>query len=148
MQRGAVEAPLLGFVILHKEVEQLGHGRCNRVAHGAEAFNIVCHNLCPMRHVQPRHHNRQARLEDDFRGFRVNEDVELCCWRPVPQPHCPAHDDDTGDVAVQFRMAVQQQRYVGLRAGRHQRHGLCALTQHLRHELDGSAVLRCEIRLR
>ncbi|MNN48273.1 hypothetical protein D3C81_1627450 [compost metagenome] len=98
--------------------------------------------------IQTGHHNRDARLEDNFCGFRIDEDVELCRGRPVPQPHRSTHDHNPRDFGVQFRVAVEQQCHVGLRACCHQRHRLVAVSQHVRHQLNRRAVLRFKARFR
>ncbi|MNL65980.1 hypothetical protein D3C87_1903810 [compost metagenome] len=49
---------------------------------------------------------------------------------------------------MQFRVAVEQQRDVSLRARCHQRHRLAAVAQHFRHQLNGSAILRFKARFR
>ena len=135
-------------MILHKEVEQLGNDGGYRVADLAETFDIHVMNLRPMRDVQPGHHHRNTRLEDDLRRFRVDVDIKLGGGLPVAEHHCAAHHHDARDLVVQFRVAIQQQGDVGLRACGDNRHRLRAFAQRFGHQLYGGTVLRGKIRLR
>ncbi len=101
-----------------------------------------------MRNVKARHHHRDPRLKDHFRGLRINVNIKLRRRLPVAQPHGAPHDHDAGDLRVQLRMAGEQQRHVSLRPGGHQGHRLLAFPQHAGHQLDGGAVLRRKGRLR
>ncbi len=53
-------------------------------------------------------------LEDNFCRFRVDVNIKFRSGRPVTQRHRAAHDHNAGDFRMQFRMAIQQQRHVGL----------------------------------
>jgi hypothetical protein len=111
--------------------------------HGTEALNVVCHNLRAMGHIQPCHHNRKPDWKTISAASGSTKMLNSAAGVQFPSP-IAAHNHNTGDFAVQFRMAVQQQRDVGLRSGCHQRDGFSAFTQHLRHQLHGGAVLRRE----
>jgi hypothetical protein len=53
-------------------------------------------------HVEADHGDRNARLEDDTRGFGIDVNVELRCWRDVPARERPAHHDYPFDHVRQF----------------------------------------------
>ena len=55
--------------------------------------------------------------ENDLRRFRVDVDIKLDRRLPVTQHHRTAHYHDAGNFGMQFRVAVEQQGDVGLRAG-------------------------------
>ena len=148
VQRRAVEAPLFIFVVGHKEVEQFGDDGRHRVANLAESLDIGGKDLRLMGDVKARHHHRDPRLKDHFRGLRINVNIKLRRRLPVAQPHGAPHDHDAGDLRVQLRMAGEQQRHVSLRPGGHQSHRLLAFPQHAGHQFDGGAVLRRKGRLR
>ena len=94
-----------------------------------------------MRDVKPCHYHRNTRLEYDFGGFGIHEDVELGGGRPVSEAHRTTHNHDTGDFGVQLRMAIQEQCDVSLRPGGDNRHRFRAFTQGFRHQFHGGTVL-------
>lgn len=73
-----------------------------------------------MGQVEAHHHDRPGFVEDDVRGLRVDDDVELGRGGPVAHVHPAAHEHDLCDALDDARLLAHGQGDVGQRAGGHE----------------------------
>ena len=76
-----------------------------------------------VRDVQPDHRHRPARAENDLRGFRVCQDVELGAWGHVARVVRATHQGDATHALHQLGIHAGEQGNVGQRPRGHEGDG-------------------------
>ena len=122
VDRGAVPAVCLA-VVDGEEVDEVGDERTDRPGSAQPLLNRGRRHR-QVRDVEADHRHVDARVVDGLSGLRVGPDVELGGRGHVALSGGTAHRDDPLDVGATG--ALEQQRDVGQRAGRHERDGLRA----------------------
>lgn len=92
---------------------------------------------CPVRHVEPAHHDLQTAAKYAGRGFRIDSNIELRIRRKVTAPGGTAHDHQPANIKATFRVLRQEQRNIGQRTNRHQRNRLLSMHQRIANGLKG-----------
>ena len=115
MQRG----PLVTIALVIRDFEKLEQFRRDQagaVAARANRGDVLrqCQGL--MRDVQPEHRHIRAARENDVRGVRIAEDVELGGWGPIAQFRTAAHQHDFLNQWHDSRLEAHRRRHVGHRS--------------------------------
>jgi hypothetical protein len=103
-------------------LEEVGE-LCDRPAgssRAAQAIGVRTREERLVRHVEADHRDLDAALEDDGRGLRVDERVELRRRSDVALRDCAAHPDDALESLPDIGTALEQDRDVRERSGRHE----------------------------
>ena len=135
---GRVVEPLLIFVGVTEEREQVTHEPCRAGADGGDRGRDLggCQGL--VREVESDHREWPLLVEDDVRGLGVDDDVELARRAPVAHVDPAAHEHDLLDAFGDARFLPHGERDVREGTGRHEG-DLAGLGRHdgVDDEVDG-----------
>jgi len=125
-------------VVRAEEPHQVGEDAAGPRPELLESRHVLGQDERLMGHVEARHHDRDAGLEDDRRRLRVLPDVELGRRGRIADSQRASHQRDRGDPLPQRRERAQEQGDVRERPGRDERHrdGGIGLANDRGHQLD------------
>ena len=121
-----------------EEVEPLGDDVAHVSAVCADAVKFVGINERGFGDVESRHGDGKSRVEDDLRGFGIDEDIEFRCARPVAETDAAAHEGNVLDSFPVFGIEEQKEGDIGKRSRGDEGDLAFGLAENLVHEIDGA----------
>ena len=134
MQRRAVVVG--GHILRAVEIEHAADRCCRRRAERADRLQPRRRRDRLVRHVEPDHGERDARLEHDMRGVRIGEDVELGGRGDIAGADGPAHRHDLAHIREHRRVLDDGECDIGKGPKRGERNRLRCRKERLDQEID------------
>ena len=134
MQRRAVMVG--GHVLRAVKVEHAADRRRRRRAERADRLQPRRRRNRVVRHVEPDHGERGARLEHDMSGVRIGEDVELGGCGDIAGADGAAHRHDLAHIREHRRVLDDGERDIGKGPKRGERDGLRRREERIDQEID------------
>ena len=123
-----------------EEVEPFGDDVAHVSAVCADAVKFVGIEKRRFGDVESGHGDGESGVEDDLRGFGVNEDIKFRRARPIAETDAAAHEVDVLDSFPVFGIEEQEEGDIGERSRGDEGDLAFSLAENLVHEIDGSEV--------